>query len=228
MQSCVTGRGGEEEFLECRNSQADGASVLERNWFGPCGKGATVVRHRVQCTTLPELMKKHGAPKVIDYISLDLEQTEAEVMRSVFDDGHFRFDVVSMEAFEQESVSKLKLMSANDYQLIDRYGLQDQIYASWHGSRPQKRPQASVWSSLETSCAHLPFEVLQREQQRLQQLLNVELNATLRRDIDGRIKWAKKADCKSARLQLGIVKLCEALQSVFQELPHAQGVLGHS
>ena len=107
----MTGRGGEEEFLECHNTrvgivnsknavqacsrQADelnGASVLGRNWFAGCGKGAEVVRHRVQCSTLPELMKKYGAPKVIDYLSLDLEQTESlslvEIWRSAKGRGH--------------------------------------------------------------------------------------------------------------------------------------------
>ena len=65
--------------------EAPGTSALARNCFAPCGKGAEVVRHQVQCTPLPELMKTHGAPKVIDYLSLDLEQTESlrlHVLRS--------------------------------------------------------------------------------------------------------------------------------------------------
>ena len=45
-----------------------------------------------------------------------------EVLRSIFDDGTFRFDVVSVEAFEGEALLKRNLMWANDYQLIDRYG----------------------------------------------------------------------------------------------------------
>ena len=50
----------------------------------------------------------------------------AEVMRSIFDDGNFLFDVVSMEAFEHDAVSKRNLMWANGYQLIDRYGISTQ------------------------------------------------------------------------------------------------------
>jgi FkbM family methyltransferase len=72
----------------------------------------------VQTVSLTDLLLEHNLPKVIDYLSIDTEGTEFDVLKN-FDFNSFKFKVVTIE-FSDPTSSKVvvDLMLKNGYQRI--------------------------------------------------------------------------------------------------------------
>ena len=83
--------GAQLDFTEAREGERSGATALmPLSWrLG----GST---YPVQTISLSELLEVHGAPTVIDYLSIDTEGSEHDIL-SVFDFSRFRFRVITVE-----------------------------------------------------------------------------------------------------------------------------------
>lgn len=70
----------------------------------------------------PRILDQYHAPPEIDWLSLDVEGAELEVLQPLFHDATSRWkvDVISMEARAADVIAKLHFMGQNDYQLMDR------------------------------------------------------------------------------------------------------------
>jgi len=74
--------------------------------------------YMVNTISLIDLLKKHGAPKVIDYLSVDTEGSELDIL-SAFDFNQYRFNCISLEHNFTENREKLKLLlEQNGYKRV--------------------------------------------------------------------------------------------------------------
>jgi FkbM family methyltransferase len=72
--------------------------------------------YEVPTITLLDLLKKHNAPKVIDYLSLDTEGSELQILEA-FDFDQYQINVITVEHNFTENRSKIfDLLSAHGYQ----------------------------------------------------------------------------------------------------------------
>jgi FkbM family methyltransferase len=72
--------------------------------------------YEVQSISLYDLLKKHGAPREIDYLSLDTEGSEFEIL-NVFDFSEYCFKTISCEHnFTENRVKIHDLLIKNGYQ----------------------------------------------------------------------------------------------------------------
>ncbi|CAK9096396.1 unnamed protein product [Durusdinium trenchii] len=140
----------------------------------------------------PRILDQYHAPPEIDWLSLDVEGAELEVLQPLFHDATSRWkvDVISMEARAADVIAKLHFMGQNDYQLMDRIG--DDIYVS-------------TWSALETSCGRPPAAqrltprfALERVQERIRR--KEWINETERRTFLRLAQLAEERHCKAESL----------------------------
>lgn len=77
---CVAGRSGERLlFRECQNPELSTIDACaENDRFGPMREAR--VRYPVETVSLNDLLKQHGAPRDIDYLSLDTEGSEPIIL----------------------------------------------------------------------------------------------------------------------------------------------------
>ena len=73
---------------------------------------------KLRSTTLESILKKHSAPEIIDYLSLDVEGWEDKVL-GVFDFNQFKFLCISIEGVSPFLHGHL---STNGYQFIKSSG----------------------------------------------------------------------------------------------------------
>lgn len=72
-------------------------------------------KYLVMTTSLQDLLEKYGAPKIIDYLSIDTEGSEFEILRA-FDFSKYQFQVVSCEHNFGPNRSKVtKLLENSGY-----------------------------------------------------------------------------------------------------------------
>jgi FkbM family methyltransferase len=72
-------------------------------------------KYAVSTVTLRDLLDAYGAPKVIDYLSVDTEGSEFEILRN-FDFGRYQFKVITCEHNFTDIRDKLhKLLVSNGY-----------------------------------------------------------------------------------------------------------------
>jgi len=75
----------------------------------------TTSSYEVETISLLDLLKTHNAPKSIDFLSIDTEGSEFEILKS-FDFQSFRFGAICVEHNFGETREKInKLLLANDY-----------------------------------------------------------------------------------------------------------------
>jgi FkbM family methyltransferase len=72
-------------------------------------------KYEVESISLVDLLKKYGAPDIIDYLSIDTEGTEFEIL-SNFDFDAYKFRVITVEHNFMSARGKIfKLLSDNGY-----------------------------------------------------------------------------------------------------------------
>ncbi len=73
-------------------------------------------QYKVNTISLNDLLVKYNAPKFIDYLSIDTEGSEFEILKN-FDFNNYRFKVITCEHNFNENREKIyKLLSENGYQ----------------------------------------------------------------------------------------------------------------
>jgi FkbM family methyltransferase len=77
--------------------------------------------YAVNTISLIDLLKKYDAPKVIDYLSVDTEGSELDIL-SGFDFNQYRFNCITIEHNFTENREKLKsLLEQNGYKRVFEY-----------------------------------------------------------------------------------------------------------
>lgn len=72
----------------------------------------------VLTVSLVDLLSEHGAPNIIDYLSVDTEGSEFEILK-VFDFSRYAFRTISIEHnFTSQRQQIFKLLSANGYERL--------------------------------------------------------------------------------------------------------------
>lgn len=97
-------------------------------------KGREIIK---ESTTLEALLKKHQAPRIIDYAAFDIEGSEFEVLR-VFPFNEYQFSALSLECDGYIWNDITNLLTANGYyevknpfnsdKIWERYWLHERIY----------------------------------------------------------------------------------------------------
>ncbi|MDG2340661.1 MAG: FkbM family methyltransferase [Paracoccaceae bacterium] len=108
-----------------RTLKFDAASVGELSTISEFAKSDHMAKFRrdketidVSTISLLDLLRKHNAPKVIDYLSVDTEGSELEIL-SAFDFGEYSFNFVSIEHNYTRTRKPLKsLMENNGYRRV--------------------------------------------------------------------------------------------------------------
>lgn len=91
---CVWKTTGEEvEFAEVR---AASLSTMAAFTASDRARGRRSTRYAVRTVTLTDMLARHAAPSVIDYLSIDTEGSEFEILQA-HDFGRFRFRVITCE-----------------------------------------------------------------------------------------------------------------------------------
>jgi FkbM family methyltransferase len=73
-------------------------------------------KYKVNTISLVDLLKKYNAPKIIDYLSIDTEGSEYEIL-STFDFDKYKFKVITCEHnFNNNRDKILSLLSKNGYE----------------------------------------------------------------------------------------------------------------
>lgn len=104
------------------------SDVHERN-----GNRAEQTRFQVETVSLLDLLRSHDAPALVDYLSVDTEGSEYEILRA-FDFDAFRFRLISVEhAGEAEKRENIRLL------------LESRGYARW-------MPDLSRWDDWYVDC----------------------------------------------------------------------------
>jgi FkbM family methyltransferase len=91
------------------------------------GKTDTVFEFGAVARTLNSLMVDAGAPKLIDFLSLDVEGAELEVLKGV-DHRQFRFKYILVECRDFERLNAYLLQ--NDYSFVEKLSEQDYLFSS--------------------------------------------------------------------------------------------------
>ncbi len=74
--------------------------------------------YQVETISLKDLLAKYNAPKIIDYLSIDTEGTEFEILNA-FDFSEYRFNVITVEHnFTSNREKIFDLLSRNGYKQV--------------------------------------------------------------------------------------------------------------
>ncbi len=75
-------------------------------------------KYQVETISLSELLEKYGAPAIMDYLSIDTEGSELDILKS-FNFEKFKFRVITVEHNYTESRQAIfELLSANGYERV--------------------------------------------------------------------------------------------------------------
>jgi FkbM family methyltransferase len=86
-------------------AEPNGSGILKR----------TTSSYEVETISLLDLLKEHNAPRVIDFLSIDTEGSEFEILRN-FDFQSYRFGAICVEHNFADTREKIKkLLLANGY-----------------------------------------------------------------------------------------------------------------
>jgi len=114
---CWSQSGIQKEFLELGDSGLSTLSDFAADGIhGPTRMSSQGKRYVVESISLEELLKKYNAPKNIDYISVDVEGSELEILRT-FSFDKYEVKIWTIEHnFEEPRRSEIfELMSRNGY-----------------------------------------------------------------------------------------------------------------
>jgi len=75
-------------------------------------------RYTVETVSLLDLLRQHGSPSHIDYLSIDVEGAEFQILQR-FDFSEYEFGLISVEhAYRKDRAEILDLLSAHGYQRV--------------------------------------------------------------------------------------------------------------
>ena len=130
---------GKEGEADLHIGSLDGFSTLDQN---PEVRGVTFERkEKVKITTLDEIVKHAGNPK-IDFLSIDVEGMELDVLRG-FSFPKFRPALLLIEDTVR-SLEKHHYLETQGYVLVKRTGLNN-----WYVPKEGRRPRTSFLERLE-------------------------------------------------------------------------------
>ena len=120
VNACLNSAEGELEFIEYEKHK--GCSGIKKN-FGEQRRFANpdTDAHKsllIKTTTLEQVLDKHNAPPLIDYLALDIERSEYEVMK-VFPFDRYKFKAASIEMGGNTYRRLTKIMKDNGYVKVD-------------------------------------------------------------------------------------------------------------
>ncbi len=115
---CVWSETGKSlKFKETSNPELSGISEFGRSddLVRLRGKG---VEYNVVTISLQDLLEENNAPSYIDYLSIDTEGSELEILKA-FDFNRYKFGVITCEHNFTENQEKLKLLlESHGYNLV--------------------------------------------------------------------------------------------------------------
>ncbi len=141
VQACVAAEEGTAQFLE--KASAWGGIVDQY----PAGRRAQLMKFlrprqlldgdnyrtmTVKTVPLASVLRENGAPRTIDYLSLDTEGSEYDILRT-FPFDEFRFRAISVEhnRVERNRAAIRALLVKNGYRFVREAGIDDlYVYAS--------------------------------------------------------------------------------------------------
>lgn len=93
--------------------------------------GSASRKYQVQTISLADLLAEHGAPKYIDFLSVDTEGSELEVLQD-FPFQRYSFGYISVEHNGKDSRAEIvKLLESNGYvQILSKESLFDAWFVS--------------------------------------------------------------------------------------------------
>jgi FkbM family methyltransferase len=115
---CVYSESGLDiEFLESKTSMLSTIAGFENS--DSLGRDRKIKRrYKVKTVTLEDLLVEHNAPTHINYLSIDTEGSEFEIL-SVFDFKKFSFDFLSIEHNSNIQEQRIeKLLTENGYRRV--------------------------------------------------------------------------------------------------------------
>lgn len=126
---CVFSESGLDiEFLESKTSMLSTIAGFENN--DSLGDDRKIKRrYKVKTVTLQDLLLEHKAPAHINYLSIDTEGSEFDIL-SVFDFNKFSFDFLSIEHNSNIQEQRIeKLLTENGYRrVLSRFSRFDSWY----------------------------------------------------------------------------------------------------
>lgn len=111
--------GSSVTFVE--TSDRELSTIAEFNFLAKSTSNKKVVEtYQVETITLLDLLKKHSAPFHINYLSIDTEGSEFEILNA-FDFTTYSFDVITCEHNYTEDREKIyQLLTRNGYERINQ------------------------------------------------------------------------------------------------------------
>ena len=151
------------------------------------------------------------APKNWIPNSAKLSQHTSQVLGTLFKDGSFKIETITIEAWEFQAVHKFNFMRRHGYELVDRVG--DDVYVlGWtaaesycddiRGSAWLRRKLAQQVADGEGDVSLASLD-LQLAPARLQ---SRRINQTERRALWGYILWSERSQCRAGSLSFLLVK----------------------
>jgi FkbM family methyltransferase len=123
----LTDKPGEVTFI--LNEDAPGTSGIEGQISGTVRKMAYAEGKRYPMIRIPgvplwELLRKHGAPKIIDYLSLDLEGAEFMALKD-FPFDEYSFTCMTIERGSENTGRLRRLLASRGYDLVRIFAADD-------------------------------------------------------------------------------------------------------
>ena len=114
-------------FTETTNPEFSATEELNRSTYSALNQSKPTDSYKVETVSLLDLLLHHNAPRFIDYLSIDTEGSELEILSS-FDFSKYQFGVITCEHnFRDEAKEIDNLMMSNKYIKV----LHD--YSAWDG-----------------------------------------------------------------------------------------------
>ncbi len=96
VEGCITGVSGKRKFMIIQGEDMRSALIEPRGWPSLRRSASEEVEIEVECFTLNRLFKDHGL-RHVDYLSLDVEGSELEILRSL-DFSEISINVIGVES----------------------------------------------------------------------------------------------------------------------------------
>lgn len=108
------------EFTQVADSNLSTlSSLVESDYHKETRQGSVVSCYNVETASLPRILDEHGAPDVVDYLSLDTEGSELDVLQGIPASDRRIFRVITCEHNHQEPRRALirSLLAERGYRL---------------------------------------------------------------------------------------------------------------
>jgi FkbM family methyltransferase len=132
--ACVAGKTGEVDFLEA-GPWGGIIGAYPRGWDAVLSRYVRTRRIvKKCCVPLGDILRRHGAPEVIEYLSLDTEGSEADILSGVpFDQYTFLAITVEHNSIPGAREAQRRILLKNGYR-VAKEGPVDDFYV--YNARP--------------------------------------------------------------------------------------------